>query len=64
MDDEEEVLKLPSVMEVLKIKGEEVDGVRRQSYLGRQKKGNRMTVGEDEDFDFGEDDSDSESELE
>jgi len=70
VDDEEKevVLKLPSVMEVLEIKGEEAEGVCRQSYG----KGKRMTVGEDEDIDFGEDedidfgedDSDSESELE
>ena len=62
-DEEKEVLKLPSVMEVLKIKGEEVEGVCRQSYLRFQKEGNRMTVGEDDDFDFGESDTDSDSEL-
>ena len=64
VDGWDEELKLPSVMEVLQIEGEEVEGVCRQSYLRYQKKGNRMTVGEDDDFDFGEDDSDSESEME
>jgi len=63
-DEEKEVLKLPSVMEVLQIEGEEVEGVCRQSYLRQQKKGNRMTAGEDDDFDFGESDTDSDSELE
>jgi len=59
-DEEKEVLKLPSVMEVLQIEGDEAKGVCRQSYA---KKGIRMSVG-DEDSDFGESDTDSDSELE